>query len=162
MPESGGSRCVPPCPMVGQYSPHAPEGSLVIRVLVVDDHALVRAGVSGVLTRASGIEVVGECTDGFHVVSVAASVRPDVVLMDMRMPVKSGPDATRDLLAEQPAIRVVMLSASMSGRALEEAEQVGAVGYLIKGGDPTLLVGAVQTVAAGGTAWPRDGRPLRA
>jgi DNA-binding NarL/FixJ family response regulator len=131
----------------------------VIRVLIVDDHALVRAGVSSVLTRATGIEVVGECDDGSHVVRVAASVRPDVVLMDMRMPVKSGPDATRDLLAEQPAIRVIMLSASLTGRALAEAEQVGAVGYLIKGGDPTILVGAVQAVAAGRTAWPAAFHP---
>ncbi len=134
----------------------------MIRVLIVDDHALVRAGVSGVLTRATGIEVVGGCGDGSQVVSVAASVRPDVVLMDMRMPVKSGPDATRDLLAEQPAIRVVMLSASLTGRALAEAAQVGAVGYLVKGGDPTILVDAVRAVAAGRTAWPTECQPSRA
>jgi len=130
----------------------------VIRVLIVDDHALVRAGVSGVLTRAAGIEVVGECDDGSDVVSTAASVRPDVVLMDMRMPLRSGPDATRDLLAEQPSVRVLMLSASMTGRSLIEAQEVGAVGYLVKGGDPGLLVGAVQAVAAGGTAWPDHGK----
>jgi two-component system invasion response regulator UvrY len=129
-------------------------GSRVIRVLVVDDHSLVRAGVSRVLSEAHGIEVVGECDDGVHVAGVAASVLPDVVLMDMRMPVTSGPEATRGLLAVQPGIRVVMLSASMSGRALDEAEQAGALGYVLKGGDPDLLVNAVHTVAAGGTAWP--------
>lgn len=146
-----------PSAIVGGVNPECSEkGNRVIRVLIVDDHSSVRTGVSGVLNAASGIEVVGECEDGFNVAGVAASVRPDVVLMDMRMPVTSGTDATRGLLAVQPRVRVVMLSASMSGRALDEAEQAGAVGYLLKGGDPLLLVSAVHTVAAGGTAWPSD------
>ena len=126
----------------------------VISVLVVDDHSFVRAQVKSVLLAADGIEVVGECADGAEVVSMAAQVQPDVVLMDVRMPVTSGPTATRDLLASRPASRVVMLTGSMSARVVDESAKAGAVGFLVKGDDPNRLIDAVRTVAAGGTAWP--------
>jgi len=126
----------------------------MIRVMLVDDHPFVRAGVSGVLSGAGDIEVVGECDDGTLVPETAKSVRPHVVLMDVRMPAKSGMEATRDLLASQPGVRVVMLTGSLTGGSLHEAMQAGAVGYLLKGGPPSELVNAVRAVAAGGTAWP--------
>jgi DNA-binding NarL/FixJ family response regulator len=86
-------------------------------------------------------------------VSAAAELlRPDVAVMDM--PVKSGIAATRDLLARQSTVRVIMLSGSSIARSIEDAANAGAVGYLFKTGDPTLLFHAVRTVAAGGTAWP--------
>ena len=125
----------------------------MISVLVVDDHSFVRAQVTGVLHGADGIEVVGECADGAEVVSMAALVRPDVVLMDVRMPVVSGPTATRELLASQPSSRVVMLTGSVSASVVEESAKAGAVGFLVKGDDPSRLIEAVRTVAAGGTAW---------
>ena len=128
----------------------------MISVLVVDDHSFIRSQVSGVLRNAGGIEVVGECCDGAEVVGVAARVRPDVVLMDVRMPVTSGPAATRDLLASQPASRVVMLTGSVSPSVIEESARAGAVGFLVKGDDPNRLIDAVRTVAAGGTAWPTN------
>jgi DNA-binding NarL/FixJ family response regulator len=128
----------------------------MISVLVVDDHSFIRAQVTGLLHGADGIEVVGECSDGAEVVSLAALVQPDVVLMDVRMPIVSGPTATRDLLASQPASRVVMLTASVSASVVEESAQAGAVGFLVKGDDPSRLIEAVRTVAAGGTAWPTD------
>ena len=126
----------------------------VIRVMLVDDHPFVRAGVNGVLSSAGDIEVVGECDDGTQVPQTAASVLPHVVLMDVRMPAKSGMEATRDLLASQPGVRVVMLTGALTGGGLHEAIQSGAGGYLLKGGPPTELVNAVRVVAAGGTAWP--------
>ncbi len=126
----------------------------MISVLVVDDHSFVRAQVTRVLHGADGIEVVGECADGAEVVSMAALVRPDVVLMDVRMPVVSGPTATRDLLASQPSSRVVMLTGSVSASVVEESARAGAVGFLVKGEYPSRLIDAVRTVAAGGTAWP--------
>ena len=86
----------------------------------------------------------------------AASVLPHVVLMDVRMPAKSGMEATRDLLASQPGIRVVMLTGSLTGGSLHEAMPNGAVGYLLKGGPPNELVNAVRAVAA---EW--DGVALR-
>lgn len=138
----------------GKHEPFSIGESDMIRVMLVDDHPFVRAGVSGVLSGAGDIEVVGECDDGTLVPETAASVLPHVVLMDVRMPAKSGMEATRDLLASQPGIRVVMLTGSLTGGSLHEAMQAGAVGYLLKGGPPNELVNAVRAVAAGGTAWP--------
>ena len=139
-------RCTDEIPFPGEQD--------VIRVLIVDDHPVVRAGVLGVLNGADDIEVVGECEDGTQVPDKASSVLPHVVLMDVRMPAKSGMEATRDLLASQPSVRVVMLTGSLTGGSLHEAMQAGAVGYLLKGGPPNELVNAVRAVAAGGTAWP--------
>jgi DNA-binding NarL/FixJ family response regulator len=130
------------------------------RVLIVDDHAFVRTGLTALLNGADGIAVVGECADGADVPDIATAVRPDVVLMDVQMPRVCGPDATRTLLTRQPTVRVLMVSASMTPRTLGDAAAAGASGYLLKGGDPGALVTAVQTVAAGGTAWP--GQPASA
>ena len=85
--------------------------------MLVDDHPFVRAGVNGVLSSAGDIEVVGECDDGTQVPQTAASVLPHVVLMDVRMPAKSGMEATRELLASQPGVRVVMLTGALTGAA---------------------------------------------
>ncbi len=126
----------------------------MISVLVVDDHPFVRAQVKGVLGRADGIEVVGECADGADVAGLAATVDPDVVLMDVRMPVTSGTAATRLLMADRPGSRVLMLTGSMTSKIVAESESAGAKGFLLKGGDPDVLISAVRTVAAGGTAWP--------
>ena len=126
----------------------------MIRVLIVDDHEFVRAGLSDMLDDAEGIVVVGECADGAEVSDVAPRVQPDVVLMDVQMPRVSGPDATRTLLTRQPTVRVLMVSASTSSRVLAEAAAAGASGYLLKGGDGHELVAAVRAVANGGTAWP--------
>ena len=126
------------------------------RVLIVDDHAFVRTGLIALLNAADGIAVVGECADGAEVPGVAPRVRPDVVLMDVEMPRVCGPDAARILLTGQSAVRVLMVSASMTPRTLGEAAAAGASGYLLKGGDPQTLVTAVRTIAAGGTAWPGD------
>ena len=134
------------------------EGVAVIRVLVVDDHHLVRHWVSGMLRAADGIDVVGECADGSEVSAVAGLVRPDVVIMDFRMPVMSGTEATRRLMAGGPATRVLMLTGSTSPRMLRDAEEAGVCGYLVKDGNPDVLVDAVRTVAAGGTVWPQSAR----
>jgi len=126
----------------------------VIRVLIVDDHEVIRAGLTDLLGDADGITVVGECADGAEVPDIGPRVQPDVVLMDVQMPRVSGPDATRILLTRQPTVRVLMVSASASSRVMDEAAAAGASGYLLKGGDPEALIEAVRTVAGGGTAWP--------
>lgn len=128
----------------------------MIRVLVVDDEPRVRSWLSRSLNLDLDIEVVGECADGADVCDTAVRVRPDVVLMDMYMPVMSGPEATRSLLESQPGIRVLMLSAVQNLRALDEAAQAGAVGYLVKDGDSRSLRRALRIVANGGTAWPGE------
>ena len=125
----------------------------MIRVLIVDDHEFVRAMVARVLADAEGIRVVGEAADGSEVLDAVEATRPDVVLMDVRMPMKSGIDATRDLLARQPAIRVLMLTSSAGLSVSAESKRAGAVGLLVKGCDHAVLVRAVRAVAAGGSAW---------
>ena len=129
----------------------------MIRILVVDDHKFVRSGVCGVLREADDVEVVGECSDGDQLIPTVLRTRPDVVLMDVRMPLRSGFIATRDLLDAVGTVRVVMLTGCLSGPWLTEAAQAGAVGYLLKGDEPSSLLSAIRTVAAGGTAWPPAG-----
>jgi DNA-binding NarL/FixJ family response regulator len=123
------------------------------RVLLVDDHAFVRAQIAEILAATPDLEVAGECSDGADVLSAWADAAPDVVLMDVRMPIKSGIEATRDLLAVAPHVRVLMLTGSPTPGAVLESAEAGAAGLLLKGGDADLLIDAVRTVAAGGTAW---------
>jgi DNA-binding NarL/FixJ family response regulator len=126
----------------------------VIRLLVIDDNASLREMVSRLLNGLEGIAVVGQCSDGSEAMSMAAQATPDVVLMDMNMPVMQGPEVTRRLLQAQPTVRVLMLSVSRSPEDVIAARGAGAAGYLVKDGNIGLLVAAIQTVAAGGTAWP--------
>lgn len=129
----------------------------MIRVLIVDDHAMVREGLQKLLTEAADIEVVGLCSDGRQALPLAAAVRPDVVLMDIQMPVMSGIEATRQLLAQQPASKVLMLSAAGGQRVLADAALAGAKGFVSKNGDSLALVTAVRAVAAGDVVWPAAG-----
>jgi DNA-binding NarL/FixJ family response regulator len=126
----------------------------MIRVLIVDDHAFVRAQISRVMSEASGIVVVGECTDGDEVPTAAAALAPDVVLMDVRMPRTSGTVATAQLVAQRSSSRVMMLTGSPTTSTMAAAALAGAVGFLPKDCGANRLVGAVRAVAAGGTAWP--------
>lgn len=134
----------------------------VIRLLVVDDNTSLREMVSRLLNGLEGIAVVGQCSDGSEATLRAAQLRPDVVLMDMNMPVMQGPEATRRLLQSQPTVRVLMLSVSRSPEDLIAAQEAGAAGYLVKDGNIGSLVAAIQTVAAGGTAWPATPPPTTA
>lgn len=128
----------------------------MIRVLIVDDHALIRAGLSAILSQSADLTVTGQCTDGAEVAATIPSARPDVVLMDVQMRHVGGTAATRHLLSLQPNARVIMLSGSIAPRTLAAAASAGAVGYRLKGESPDDLVAAIHTVAAGGTAWPGD------
>ncbi len=126
----------------------------MIRVLVVDDHDFVRTSVAEFLTAAGGIEVVGECSNGASVASAATILHPDVILMDVQMPDRSGIEATRDVLAVDPRARVLMFTGAANNRWLDHAVSAGARGYLVKSADPQRLVRAVRLVASGGTDWP--------
>ena len=105
------------------------------RLLVVDDHHLVRQALVELLTQA-GFEIVGEGADGADAVALAKQLEPDLVLMDLRMPVLGGLDAARLIKDADPAIQVVLLSAFESPALEQQAEEAGCFAYLVKGGPP--------------------------
>jgi DNA-binding NarL/FixJ family response regulator len=105
------------------------------RLLVVDDHHLVRQALMELLTQA-GFEIVGQAADGADAVALAKQLEPDLVLMDLRMPVLGGLDAARLIKHACPAIQVVLLSAFESPALDQQAEEAGCFAYLVKGGPP--------------------------
>jgi DNA-binding NarL/FixJ family response regulator len=119
------------------------------RVLLVDDHRLVRAGLTSLLAAAADIEVVGEAADGVHALEVAASVEADVVLMDLSMPIMDGVAATRRLLAEHPHLRIVILTSFSDQGRVRDALAAGAIGYVLKDCKPEELLAAVRSAAKG-------------
>jgi DNA-binding NarL/FixJ family response regulator len=121
----------------------------VVRVLVVDDDALVRAGLRLILGGDPGLVIVGEAADGLQAVELARTERPDVVLMDIRMPRLDGLAATERLLAADPETRVVVLTTFDTDDMVVSALRLGAVGFLLKDTPPEELVGAVRAVAGG-------------
>jgi DNA-binding NarL/FixJ family response regulator len=121
----------------------------VIRVLVADDQALVRAGFRAILEEQDDLEVVGEAEDGGQAVRISAELRPDVVLMDVRMPLIDGIEATQRLLRDGDAPRVLILTTFDLDEYVYEALKAGASGFLLKDAPRDQLVGAVRTVAAG-------------
>jgi DNA-binding NarL/FixJ family response regulator len=123
----------------------------MIRVLLVDDHPVVRTGVRGMLVTEPEIEVVGEAGSGAEAVAMAAVLIPDVVLMDLRMPGVDGVTATGRILAANRAIRVVVLTTYETDADILRAVEAGAVGYLLKDASPTQLAGAVRAAARGET-----------
>ena len=121
-----------------------------VRVVLVDDEAMVRVGLRMVLTAEPDIEVVGEAADGAAAVDVVTSTDPDVVLMDVRMPVVDGIEGSRRVLAAAPGVRVLVLTTFDEDDYVEAALRAGVSGFLLKVAPPERLVEAVRTVAAGG------------
>ena len=121
----------------------------MIRVLLVDDDALVRSGLRMMLAGAAGIEVVGEAGDGRAAIEAVDAVRPDVVLMDIRMPNLDGIEATRRLTQRAPAPRVLILTTFDLDEYVYEALRAGASGFLLKDAGADELLHAVRVVAAG-------------
>ncbi|MGI5420920.1 response regulator transcription factor [Actinomadura luteofluorescens] len=118
------------------------------RVLIADDQTLVRGGFRMILSR-SGIEVVGEAADGLEAVAAARRLRPDVVLMDIRMPGMDGLEATRRVLADDPACRVLILTTFDLDRYVYSALAAGASGFLLKDVTPEHLVASVKLIETG-------------
>ena len=121
----------------------------LVRVLLVDDDDLMRAGLTAVLSSDESIDVVGEAPDGRAAVDRAIELRPDVVLMDVRMPGLDGIAATRELLAVSPDVRVVVLTTFEQDDYIFGALSAGASGFLLKRTRPEELIAAIHTVAAG-------------
>lgn len=125
----------------------------MIKVLVVDDHQIMRRGLRDLLECADDIRVVAECGDGSEVAAAADRTRPDVLLIDLRMPRVHGLTAARGLRAAQPEVRVIVLTGSLTAAAVREADELGVAGFLLKGEDCDRLADQVRTVAGGGRAW---------
>ena len=123
----------------------------MIRVLLVDDQALVRAGFRSLLEDEDDLQIVGEAGDGARAVELARSARPDVVLMDIRMPVMDGLEATRRIAADEllGGVRVLVLTTFELDEYVFEALAAGASGFLLKNTDPVELLRAVRVVADG-------------
>ena len=122
---------------------------MTVRVVIADDQAMVRAGFAALLDAQADITVVGQAADGAEAVALALRLVPDVVLMDVRMPVKNGIDATADIAAAGIATRVLMLTTFDIDDYVFQALQAGASGFLLKDALPADLVEAVRVVAAG-------------
>jgi DNA-binding NarL/FixJ family response regulator len=120
-----------------------------VRVLLVDDDDLMRAGLKAVLSSDARVEVVGEAANGRAAVERVRSARPDIVLMDVRMPDLDGIAATREVLAVSPEVKVVILTTFEEDDYIFGALNAGASGFLLKRTEPEQLLAAIQTVAAG-------------
>lgn len=120
-----------------------------LRVLLVDDHQIIRDGLRAILEQQAGMCVVGEAANGHEAIALASSTRPDVVVMDISMPGLNGIDATRRITSELPGIHVVGLSMNVDRRYVLAMLSAGAMGYLLKDSAASELVRAIRTVAAG-------------
>jgi DNA-binding NarL/FixJ family response regulator len=129
----------------------SPAGSGPVRVLVADDHPVVRAGLRALLSAEPGLAVVAEAGSGEETVIMARQHQPDVVLMDLRMPGAGGLAAIRQLSADQPGVRVVVLTTYDSDADILPAVEAGAAGYLLKDTPRDTLVGAIFAAARGET-----------
>lgn len=122
---------------------------MIIRILLVDDHTLFRSGLKALLSRQPDFEIVGEASDGLEGVKLAEQLKPDLVLLDLDMPVMSGTEALAQMLASNRELPVVMLTVSEDAEDLKEAFVLGARGYLVKNIDAEYLVNSVRQVVAG-------------
>jgi DNA-binding NarL/FixJ family response regulator len=134
----------------------SPEGdgraAAPVRILIVDDHDLFRTGLASLLAAETGITVLAQASSGRLGVRLARELSPDVILMDVRMPDVSGPEATRTIMAENPDARVLALTIASSDHEIAAALQAGACGFLAKDTPLDSLVAAIRT-AASGAAW---------
>ena len=121
----------------------------MIRVLIAEDHAVVRSGLLQLLGNVAEVEVVGAASDGEEAVALAAAERPDVVLMDLEMPALDGIEATRRIRAADESVNVVVLTAFSDRRRILDAIDAGAVGYLLKDAEPEELIRGLEAAARG-------------
>ncbi len=128
----------------------------MIRVLLVDDQQLIRAGLRMLLDAEDGMEVVGEAGDGRAAVTLAAQLVPDVVVMDLRMPGVDGITATSRITAERPATRVLVLTTFGDDEHLYPALQAGACGFLLKDAPPIELLNGIRQAAAGDSPFSQE------
>jgi DNA-binding NarL/FixJ family response regulator len=122
---------------------------MTLRIVVADDHAVVRAGLQALLSAVDGYELVGEAATGAEAVRAAVTLHPDVLVMDIQMPGMSGIDATREIGRVAPGVAVLMLTMFEDDESVFAAMRAGALGYVLKGASPTDMIRAISAVAAG-------------
>lgn len=125
-----------------------------VRVLIADDHAVVREGLRTLIANAPALELAGEAANGQEALDLARSLRPDVVIMDLVMPQMDGQEAIRAILGEMPGVRILVLTSFTDREKVVQAIQAGAVGYLLKDSSPQQLVQAVLDVHQGENVLP--------
>jgi DNA-binding NarL/FixJ family response regulator len=123
-----------------------------IRILIADDHAVVRRGLRSILQIEKDFQIVGEASNGAETVEKARQLKPDVIIMDLIMPEKSGGEATAEILAERPETRILLLTTFGTADDVAKALEAGAAGALMKTSDESEIIAAIRTVAAGGRA----------
>jgi DNA-binding NarL/FixJ family response regulator len=127
-----------------------------IRILVADDHYIVRIGLVALVNTESDMEVVAEAVDGLQAVELFEKLKPDLVLMDSRMTIKTGIEATIEIRKKDPKARVLMLTAFDGDADIRKAFEAGAQGYVLKSATGESLIPAIRSVAAGGRWVPRE------
>lgn len=125
------------------------EQQRMTKILLVDDHALFRSGLRSLLQRQEDFEIVGEAADGLEGIKLVALLRPDVVLMDIDMPVMNGKEALSQILSSQPDLAVMMLTVSEDGNDLTECMRIGARGYLLKNINVDFLLDSIRRAVDG-------------
>ncbi len=124
-----------------------------IRVVIADDHAIMRVGIRNILARSPAICVVGEASNGAEAIDLVNELVPDVLVLDMEMPVMDGVEVARRLQANQAPVKILVLSAYDDRQYILEMLNMGASGYLIKDEAPEVIVDAVQGIAKGEKGW---------
>jgi len=120
-----------------------------IRILIADDHQLVRQGLVALLSVKPGVKVIGQAADGVEAVELAHSLRPDIILLDLLMPRKSGIEASREIKADNPDARILIITSFAEDENVYQAIKAGALGYLLKDSSPQELMQAIHDVCDG-------------
>ena len=123
-----------------------------IRILIADDHAVVRRGLRSILQLEKDFQIVGEASNGTETVALAKHLKPHVIIMDLIMPEKSGSEATAEILATHPEMRILLLTTFGTADDVAKALEAGAVGALMKTSDESEIIASIRTIAAGGHA----------
>ena len=134
---------------VGERTPRVQSDNAKARLLLADDHAIMRMAIRAILDKDPSLEVVGEAEDGLRALQLCRELRPDLVLMDVSMPVMDGMEATKKIKAEFPLTSVLVLTAHAEQALMMRALKAGAAGYVLKGDSPGDLLGSVREALAG-------------
>ena len=121
----------------------------IIKILIVDDHTIVRKGIKALLAETSDIQVVGEADNGLEGINLSKQLEPDVILMDLLMPKMDGIEATRRITSQQPNARVLVLTSFVGDEKILPAIKAGALGYMLKNSEPSGLIRSIHKVYRG-------------